>query len=219
MKPKLSLGISALCLLAIPSNAATIDWTTADITNVSDVDTTGTLVTAQNYAGSGAPSVVTVAGIDFVENNSLTNNNDGDFFALATGDSDYHEFLGDLEFTPNDENSVTIPLGVDSGTNYQVQVWYADDGGFSLIPQRTMTLTGTGDNALNGNDYAIGTFIADSTTQDLVVTSSREGVRLTGYQLREISMPPTGLAMSFWARRYWRSMQSILRLRVGWPSR
>ncbi|MGJ8723164.1 MAG: PQQ-dependent sugar dehydrogenase [Roseibacillus sp.] len=185
-------GFSALCLLAIQTNAATIDWTTSDIADVNDIDSTGTFITAQNFSGTGAPSVVTIAGIDFAENNSLTNDNNGDFFSLVTGNSDYDVFLGDLDFTPNGETSVTIPLSVDSGTSYRVQVWYADDGGFNASPQRTMTLTGTGDNVLNGNDYAIGTFTANSTSQNLVVTSSRQGVRLTGYQLRETFVPPTG---------------------------
>ncbi|MDP4625270.1 MAG: PQQ-dependent sugar dehydrogenase [Akkermansiaceae bacterium] len=187
MKPNFSLCISVLCILAIPSNAATIDWITADISNVSDVATVGTLVTAQNYAGTGASSTVTVAGVNFSENNSLATdakNTNGDFFAFDTGDSNYNEFLGDLDFT--DDSSVTIPMSVVIGTRYVVQVWYAEDGGFGLNPQRTNTLTGTGDNVLNGNDYAVGIFVADATTQDLIITSSREGVRLTGYQLRSI---------------------------------
>ncbi|MGJ8633667.1 MAG: PQQ-dependent sugar dehydrogenase [Luteolibacter sp.] len=188
MKPNFILSISALCLFSAPANAATIDWTTSDISNLSDVVTTGTLVSAQNYAGTGAPSVVTVAGIDFVENNSLTEgNNNGDFFGLDTGDTGYNTFLGDIDVGAT---SVTIPISVVSGRSYLIQVWYADDNGFALNPQRQMTLTGTGDNVLNGNDYAIGTFTADSTIQNLILTSSRQGVRLTGYQLREISDLP-----------------------------
>ncbi|MGJ8643470.1 MAG: PQQ-dependent sugar dehydrogenase [Luteolibacter sp.] len=186
MKPNLSCCISALCLLAIQSNAATIDWTTADISNVSEVATDGTLVTAQNYAGTGAPATVTVAGIGFEKNNSLTEDNDNDFFALNTGDTSYNEFLGDLDFTPSNETSVTIPMTVVIGTRYLVQVWHADDGSFGANPQRINTLTGTGDNVLNGNDFAVGTFVADATTQNLIITSSRQGVRLTGYQLRSI---------------------------------
>ncbi|MFC7337813.1 PQQ-dependent sugar dehydrogenase [Haloferula chungangensis] len=192
MKPLRSPKLSALCILAVPLNAATIDWTSSDISSVSEVDTSGTLVTAQNFAGTGAPSVVTLAGIDFTENNSLTSDHSGDFFAFVTGDAAYDEFLGDLDFTPNAETFVTIPLSVETGASYRVQVWYADDGGFGSNPQRTMTLSGTGDRVLNGNDYAIGTFTADSTNQDLVIISSREGVRLTGYQLRKLSGPPVG---------------------------
>ncbi|MGJ8673369.1 PQQ-dependent sugar dehydrogenase [Rubritalea sp.] len=190
MKPNFILSISALCLFSMKANAASIDWTTSDISSVSDVVTTGTLVSAQNYAGTGAPSVVTVSGIDFVENNGLTNNNSGDFFGLDTGDTDYDTFLGDIDFTPTSETSVTIPMSVVSGKRYLVQIWYAEDNGFALSPQRQMVLTGTGDNTLNGDDYALGTFTADSTTQNVIVTSSREGVRLTGYQLREISDLP-----------------------------
>lgn len=187
MKPNLYSCTLILCLLAAPSNAATIEWSTADISNTRDIVTAGSLVTAQNYAGTGASTTVTVSGVNFVENNSLAidnRNTNGDFFDLETGDSNYNEFLGDLDFT--DDSSVTIPMEVAIGTKYVVQVWYADDGGFGLNPQRTNTLTGTGDNVLNGNDYAVGTFVADATTQDLIITSSREGVRLTGYQLRSI---------------------------------
>ena len=187
MKPNLYHSLSALCLLAVHSNAATIDWSTSDISNVSDIITAGTPVTAQNYAGTGANSTVTVTGVSFAENNDLATddrNTNGDFFSLVTGDDDYDEFLGDLDFT--NDTSVTIPMSVIIGTKYVVQVWYAEDNGFALSPQRTNTLTGTGDNVLNGNDFAVGTFVADATTQDLIITSSRQGVRLTGYQLRAL---------------------------------
>ncbi|MGJ8653096.1 MAG: PQQ-dependent sugar dehydrogenase [Opitutaceae bacterium] len=192
MKPKLFSCISALCLLAIPATAATIDWTKADINDINDVDTTGTLVEAQNHAGTGANDPVTVAGIDFVKTTvPLTNSNDGDFFAYDTGDSAYNELLGDIDFGPNSQGSLTLTFtGLTSGGQYLFQVWHADDGGFGN--GRTMTLTGTGDNALEGNEYGVGTFTADATSQDLVITASANGVRLNAVQLRELSLPPTG---------------------------
>jgi hypothetical protein len=192
MKPKFFSCISALCLLAIPSNAATIDWTKADINDINDVVTTGTLVEAQNHAGTGANDPVTVAGTDFVKTTDpLTNSTDGDFFAYDTGDADYNELLGDIDFGPNGQTSLTLTFtGLTSGGQYLFQVWHSDDDGFGI--GRTMTLTGNGDNALEGNEYGIGTFTADATSQDLVITSSVNGVRLNAVQLREISLPPTG---------------------------
>ena len=193
MKPKHLSKLSILFLFAAQINAATIDWTAADISDVSEVETTGTLVTAQNYAGTGAPSTIVVAGISFSENNNLSSQNaNGDFFGLETGDAAYNEFLGDIDFTANNTPSVTIPLAVSNGSSYLLQVWYADDGAFNATPSRTMTFAGTGDNILEGNQYAVGTFVADSNSQNLVITSNRQGVRLTGYQLREVPTPPSG---------------------------
>ena len=191
MNPKYLLKLSSLFLFAGHLSSATIDWNAFTISDVNDISTTGTLVRARNFAGTGAPSLVVVAGIGFSEDNSLTNDNDGDFFAFSSGTAAYDTFLSDLDFTPNNESSVVIPLPVVSGRSYLVQVWYADDGGLVINPQRTMTLSGTGDNVLSGNQYGNGTFVADSNSQNLVVTSNRQGVRLTGYQLREIPAQPT----------------------------
>lgn len=194
--------------LSITSHAATIAWTTATITDINDVVTTGTTIDAQNYSGTGAPTTVTVAGIDFTENNSLTGNFSNSVFALDTGDAGYNEFLGDIDFNSGaSQSNVTINLTVVDGQSYLLQVWYADDN----TTGRINTLTGSGsDNILHGDDYAIGTFVADSTTQVLEINTSggtsNNGTRLTGYQLRLIPEPSSmallGLgALGFLIRR------------------
>lgn len=187
--------------LTLTSQAAVIAWTTADITDINDVITTGTTVTAQNYSGTGAPATVTVAGIDFTENNSLSGNFSGDIFALATGDVGYDTFLGDIDFNSGAADSTeTISLSVTDGQQYILQVWYADDN----TTGRVMTLTGSGgDNVLQGDDFAVGTFTADSTSQDLIITmsggASNNGVRLTGYQLRAVPEPSSVALLGFGA--------------------
>jgi len=192
MKPNFFSCLSVLSLFAIQSDAATIDWTNAVINDINDVVTTGTLVDAQNHAGTGANATVTVAGIDFDQTTApLTSNHNGDFFAFDTGDADYNELLGDIDFGPSGQGALTLSFtGLTDGADYLIQVWYSDDGGVSN--GRTMTLTGTGDNVLQGNEYGLGTFTADATNQNLVISSSAQGVRLNAVQLREISGPPTG---------------------------
>lgn len=186
----------ALSFLSAQAGAATINWSTADVNDINDVVTTGDLIEAQNHSGTGAAATVTVAGIDFVRTTDILDvgDNNGDFFAYDTGDAAYNELLGDIDFNGGDQKTVTITFnGLTDTAQYLVQVWYTDDGGFGLDPQRTITLTGTGDNVLNGNDFATGTFIADSTTQDLVVNSSRQGVRLNAVQLRQVPEPSIAL--------------------------
>jgi hypothetical protein len=186
-------------LAAGAANAATIAWTRGVITDINDVSTLGTTVLAVNNSGSGAPTTVTVAGIDFTEDNSLTGNYNGSVFALDTGDAGYNTFLGDIDFNSGAaQSNVSINLAVDSGQEYLLQVWYADDN----TTGRENTLTGTGDNVLVGDDYGIGTFVADSTTQLFEINTSggasNNGTRLTGYQLRAIPEPATlGLIAAF----------------------
>ncbi|WP_372794919.1 hypothetical protein [Pontiella sp.] len=172
-------------LLLMSLQAATIDWTTADITDISDVNTNGTTVTAVNAAGSGANSIVTFAGIDFNQNTSVLDGNyNGDVFAYDTGDTNYNEFLNDLDYATSAATGTVTFADLTVTGDYLVQFWYADDGGFSV--GRTITLEGSGDNILNGNDYAVGTFTADAETQVLTFVSSRQGARITGYQLRAL---------------------------------
>jgi hypothetical protein len=73
-----------------------------------------------------------------------------------------------------------------------IQYWYADSDW--QRHSRTLTFNGIGQNRINGFLYGVGRFIADAPTQDLVVTSSHDGPRLTAYQLRVVpTTKPLGL--------------------------
>ena len=184
------LGVALTALsLGHAASAATITWTSGTITDINDVVTTGTTVEAVNTAGTGANATVTVAGITFAENNDVGGNNtNGDFFALETGDAGYDEFLGDIDFGGNGQPAATFEFtGLTVTQAYLIQYWYADDGANG----RTMTLDSFGgtDLVLSSGDFAIGTFTADSVTQDLTFTSSNNGIRVTGFQLRAVPEP------------------------------
>jgi hypothetical protein len=182
---------TAAALLASLANASLIAWTTSDVTSSNDVVTTGTTIEAVNASGNTFATsnpTVSVNGIDFTSTGALLNRTyEVDVFATDTGDAGYNSLVSSVDY--GTLTSVTINLTVVKDRDYLLQVWYADDSGYAL--PRTMTLTGSGtDNVLNGNDYAVGTFTADSTSQDLVITSSQTGVRLTAYQLRDVTVVP-----------------------------
>jgi hypothetical protein len=187
---KLVLSAAAVFLASL-ANASLITWTTSDITSSNDVVTTGTTIEAVNASGNNFATsnpTVSVNGIDFTSTGTLLNRSyESDVFATDTADTGYNSLLGSLDY--GTQTSLTINFTVVEDRDYILQVWYADDDGYDV--SRTMTLTGSEtDNVLNGNDYAVGTFTADSTSQDLVITSSNTGVRLTAYQLRDVTAIP-----------------------------
>jgi hypothetical protein len=171
--------------LVAGSHAAEISWTTNGITGAeSDVLTNGILIEAINGAATGESSTPTVNGVPFVSDGSLlANNYSGDTWApVAT--NDYDTLLSTIDYEASGTEAYTIKTfqGLTVGGEYMVQVWYA-----ASDMARTMTYAGSGDNVLDGTTYGVGTFTADATTQDLIVTASQSGPRLTAYQFRAIS--------------------------------
>jgi hypothetical protein len=175
----LSIGLIA------GSHAAEISWTISAITGLeSDVSTNGVLIDAINASATGVTATYTVNGVPFVSDGSLlANNYTGDTW-IPAATNDYDTLLSTIDYEASGTGAYTLKTfqGLTVGGEYMVQVWFA-----ASDMARTMTYAGSGDNVLDGTTYGVGTFTADATTQDFIVTASQSGPRLTAYQLRAIS--------------------------------
>ncbi len=202
---KLTATATALAIITASSmaHAAVITWgaataITTGTGNSSDVLTTGTLHYAIDGEGSnsGNGTAETVNGVQF--NTAAAGDGGGlDLWSPSpVGDAAYNTLLS---FANNGLGgpSVTLSLGSGSGpfaaipalTNgqqYLIQVWYADDrSGFN---SRVMTFGDGNGNNVNLNDqYAVGTFTAIGTTQDLLATANSFGqAHINALQIRAI---------------------------------
>lgn len=168
------------------SHAAEINWTANAITgNATDVITEGTLVEAVNGTGDGVSSSPTINGVTFRSESSLLGESyKGDVWASTVADTGYDQLLSTIDFDASGTEPLTVKTftGLMPGKKYLIQYWYAD----SDNRERTLTFKGPGQHTINSHSYGVGIFYADSTSQDLVVTASQNGPRLTGYQLRVI---------------------------------
>ncbi len=171
------------------SQAATIEWTTSAITGyASDVVTNGTLLEAVNGVGGSVTTSPTVNGVTFTADGTLLANSwTGDPWDTTASDSEYDSLLSTIDYESSGTDPVALKTfsGLTIGQQYVVQVWHADSAADAA--GRTMTYSGTGQNELDGQSYAVGIFTADAAAQDFVVTSSQNGPRLTAYQLRAAS--------------------------------
>ena len=216
---KLSLITATLGFLVTPLAAqnAMITWgsavpvaTTAG--NSSDVSTNGDLIEAYNAVANDHIDTevpVTVNGVTFTPTTALLdgdprNGGPGDFSANTNGgDPEYDILLSRLEFGGGTD-LVTLELGdgdgdtsitgtglLVPGENYEIQIWYLD-----TRPAQDDRITPVGDgngNIVELNDaFAIGTFTADSTTQNITLESPGFGqAHITAYQIRNISSDPS----------------------------
>lgn len=208
----LGLAASALTVMAAP--AAVITWGTATAIstspgNSSDVSTTGTLVEAFNATITGNTTNVTVNGVLFKPTSKLLNSNVSsppDFSSGTNGgDAAYDAILSTLDYGNGQVATITIGDGdgdsgklsaglLKPGSQYQIQVWFVDDR--ATFTERTMGYAGSSSGTVvNLNDqYVIGTFTANATTQTLYLdtVSSAPGdafgnTQITAYQIRETS--------------------------------
>ncbi|MGJ8640700.1 MAG: PQQ-dependent sugar dehydrogenase [Opitutaceae bacterium] len=184
----------AVCFFATTlAQAADIAWTVSDITGDSDVVNTGTTVEAVNGAATSESATLTVNGVEFISDGTLLENNfDGDAWTGA-GTGDYQQLLSNIDFEQNGTGAITVTTftGLTIGREYLFQYWYADDDWQNRTPDREMTLSlgvgaQSGASTVTGEQFATGTFTADATSIDLIVTASQAGARLTAYQLRDI---------------------------------
>jgi hypothetical protein len=183
---KLTGTILASGMLLMSSHAATIDWTTNAITGfATDVITNGVTVVAINAVGDGVTTSPTINGVTFTADETiLAGSYTSDPWTSVVDDAAYDQMLSSIDF--EEAAAVTTTLSdLTVGAEYLIQYWYADSDWTSK--DRIMTFNGTGETALNGVSYAVGTFTADATTQDLVISASQNGPRLTGFQLRGLS--------------------------------
>jgi hypothetical protein len=186
MNKRAGLILAGGLLFLLSSQAATIDWTTNAITGyASDVVTNGTLLEAVNAVGNGVTTSPVINGVTFTATSTLLGGSyTADPWTPVAEDTEYDKLLSTIDYQATGTGAFTLKTldGLTVGQQYIIQIWHADSAAAGV--SRTMTYTGTGQNVLNGVSYAVGTFIADATTQDLVVTASQSGPRLTAYQLR-----------------------------------
>jgi len=196
-------ALTALAALAIatftsPAGAATIAWGPATtISGDSDVMTDYDLLYAQNIAGTVSP---TVNGVQFGAgpggNITGTASSNNTHFGTASGSpwntlsSSYQNILRSADFTPSGgPHTRTYTLqNLTVGMQYWVQVW--THGNRSNDANRFTTYDGAvslNHNVQNANggvgQFAIGTFIADATTQSFTIQGTNS-VQLNAIQVR-----------------------------------
>jgi arylsulfatase A-like enzyme len=219
--PRQSSGVVAmlavLVAVVLPANAAPITWRApvavgTGLGNSTDVSVNGTLVEAYNAAVSSyTGGNRTVNGVTFLPTTNLLPGNTTstiDFSAATNGgDAAYDAILSTADYgggqTPaivigdGDGNStINGPGLLEVGKNYEIQVWFVDDR--TTTNSRVMGYAGGASDPLaNVNDqYVIGTFTADATTQALFLravspTTGFDNAHLTAYQIRRIDPPGT----------------------------
>lgn len=217
MHPKMKtqpivLLLTIAALSHIPLHAASITWgAPQQISNNSDVSTNGTLVGAFNFAGPATA----VNGINFQAFPITGNSNTVGNYTLASGFSlsnntssaappfsnlsaPYQSLLGTAAVTIATTFTLTMN-GLIAGETYEFQTW-VNDSRSQIPPGFTFKVDVTGGNntvTLDPNttlfegglgQYAIGTFLADSTSQQVTFVNSEAAIA-NGFQLRQVTAP------------------------------
>ena len=188
----LATGFVLFCLLSLTgvTQAAPIHWGPAtDVFSASEVVNSGTLIEAYNAGGTTSASDQTVNGVLFTGTTSLLKlNTDADVFSEDTRDAAYNALLNSVDYGDGTD-LVSLEVGGEKltvGIEYTIQVWYAFNRGTSH------TAVGDGENVpnqveLKGNpgQFAIGTFVADGSTQTITLESPMfNKCLITAYQIR-----------------------------------
>ena len=224
------LASALLGLTAISSHAAVVTWGAA--TNINpvggaasglDVSTTGTLVGAFNVGAPGVAST-TVNGTTFtglaLTGTSVTSGNftlsstvlSGTNLAgsgaapFSTLSSSYQALLSS---TSNSTQPITLTMsGLVTGAAYQFEWWStASSVNVNLITTATaggVVALGSNTGAVLGGlgQFALGTFVADATTQQVITFASptSNSLILDGFQLRLLpaaaAVPEPGSALA-----------------------
>jgi len=200
---KYAAAIASLALAASSSQAATITWGSATtISSSTDVSTAGTAVYATYFSGVGAaPATAVVNGVTFDKQGTGTGN-----ITITTGianasigtgsvtDTAYQKILDAPWY---DIETATL-TGLTNGQQYQVQVWSQDprynnatvttiSGGPSLAIDSDFGSASSG-----FGQFAIGTFTASGTTQDIAFGDADNGI-VNAISLRAIPEPSAAL--------------------------
>jgi hypothetical protein len=209
---KLAPYITAFSIcLALPSTAATINWTTqyvpetastnTDATWYSVLSTSGALVQAEN-SGGGA------INIDF-NNDSITD------IPFAAGSFSFGNTFGGYYNSSASNNLINagtwagsgagvLPLAVTIGLQYEVQLLIADARNLGSASVRAVSIDGGAAETFNyfaptnpnwGFRLFTGTFTADSATQNISIEAfnsnlSSAGPQLNAFQLRDVTPIP-----------------------------
>ena len=208
-----------IVIAASPAHAASVVWSApTTISGDSDVSTTGSLVSAYNFGAPGVGSA-TVNGVTFQEfavddlslvtvgSTTLSIETPGmllpitilgsasaPFANLSTG---YQTLLGSAVGAFNAPILLTMSA-LSVGETYQFQWWANESGVANLLTStaiagNSVTLAWNATNAEGGvGQFAIGTFIADATTQQISFPDSASAASLiNGFQLRQTSSTPS----------------------------
>ncbi len=203
----LSLGVIGL---TTAYSQAAITWGTAQAitTEIDDVSTNGVLHAAVNAAsvdlvdGGGVPNPdITLNGVVFESGNindatnisttSFTQNNDANLNVGNIGDTtNYQTFLGDIDFAASGGTATIDIENLVIGNQYEIQIWYVDNRG-GANGDRVTTISSVGGNSVDLNDqFAIGTFTADTLIQSFDVVTAGASANLTGFQVRDLGAVP-----------------------------
>ncbi|BDS07184.1 hypothetical protein NT6N_22240 [Oceaniferula spumae] len=201
------LGFTSIASLC-STQAAIITWGPAtaistSATNFTDVSTNGTPIEAFNAQSfDHTPVSPVVNGVTFVGTTALL---DGDpknggaadlSSATNIGDADYDSLLSQAEFGGGEFTTISVGNGnLESGRSYEIQIWFVDDR--AAHTTRTMEYgDGLGSNVSLNDQFVIGTFNADATSQDLFLNTLSPdagfgNTHITAYQIRLIPEPST----------------------------
>ncbi|MFN0185860.1 MAG: PEP-CTERM sorting domain-containing protein [Aquabacterium sp.] len=184
---------------ALPTQAATINWTTGPTFNGANghqgILTNGTLVEAVNLRGNpGAAIVVDPTGLNI----SFTTVNSPFFgvnFAGAGGggnsDAGWATILGTFEWANGSNVSAPSFLsGLNIGTQYQVQFFAARTDCCTTRTHWYGDGNGNLSTAVAGGSYTsiVGSFTADAATQWIQVFDSTRNPILNAYVLRDLTV-------------------------------
>ena len=208
MKASMSALILALGTAGVASGAS-ISWGSAQDTTASaadDIVDGGAVVLAingHNFSNdANGPADVTLDGVLFSGESFLGQNFNlaGLLDGATTGDADYDALLNNASIvnggSPSNANTVYSIAGLTGGTDYYVQVWFADERsdtrtmtyGDNEVAESTVSVAAFGANGFG--QFAVGTFEADGSTQDLRLQSVGFGRgHITAILVREVPEP------------------------------
>ncbi|WP_178931573.1 PEP-CTERM sorting domain-containing protein [Oceaniferula marina] len=194
--------LTALAAGTTLAPAAVISWGTATAVDASatgglQVSTAGTFVEAFN-AGGGTTGTTTVNGVVFTNTDTDLLNNQwngpgspviDDAWEAGGADAHYDALLSTAEYGGGG-GFFTIDLGggkLSDGQKYELQVWFVEDR--SGLDGRVMHFSdASAANFADVNDqFVIGTFTADGTSQTLGLDAQGFGnAHISAYQLRAV---------------------------------
>lgn len=194
--------------------AGTVDINGVTFENVPGFASVGSQATPGSHAVSGAHTFIPLPGSE--SSTVIGNTTTGTLPASVTSTA-YQSLLGgDIRSGGANQVDTAAPNGnawrltlesLSIGTTYQIQLWFNDSRSTTGNGRTGNILTGAGNVAIDYNttnaagglgQYAVATFTADGTTQDIDFRASTDenvAAMLNGYQLR-IVPEPSGILLA-----------------------
>ncbi len=200
------------------ASAATITWSAAqNSSGPSDIVSGGAVAIAYNGTNDTADvgNDVTVDGITFVSGNYLAGmaNNISIIGANMSGDPNYDALLTKNTFGGG-MNSVLTLGGLTDGQDYLLQIWYIETRttivgtspplntrvmtyGDNAMPESTVNVAGDpSGTGMSLGQFAIGSFTADGTSQDLhLITNDFGNAHFAALLVREAVPEPASVLL------------------------